>query len=391
MNDGASETAAVSEAFVRFCGRHSRTERTDSMKKRILSVFTAVFLAAAALAGCGNSAAVSGVGIEDETASKATEADSASTGITAAAKPQGKVYKIGINEFNDFTEVDQCREGFFAALAEEGFVEGTNLDVDLRDANADSPTATENAKTLVSNGNDMIFSIGTMAAQTAYEAAGEAKIPVVYAAVSDPVRAGLAKEDGTSVGEATGTADVPAVEEQLQLIRQLMPEAKIIGILHTAAETNSTAEIEAYRELATKYGFEIRTSAVSNPSMIEVSMKALTTMEADCVVMVHDDTLADSISKVLSEAKDADLPVFGATADQVDRGCVAACAVDYVQVGMDAGKMAAKILKGEAKASEISYQQESAYGFYFNTKAARNNDIEIPEDLIRSASEVYDE
>lgn len=359
------------------------------MKKRIISALTAAFLAAAILAGCGNSSA-SQAGIEDETASRATASDSAAAGTTAAARPQGKVYKIAVNEFNDFEEVDKCREGFFEGLSREGLVEGSNLDVDLRDADADAQTASENAKKLVADNPDMIFSVGTPGTLASYDAAKENSIPVVYAAVSDPVSAGLSQEDGTPVGEVTGTSDVPAVEDQLKLIRQLMPDAKIIGILHTASETNSTTEIETYRELATKYGFEIRTSAVNSPAMIEVSVKALETLDADCIVMVHDNTLADSISKIVSEARSADLPVFGVTAYQVEHGCVAGYAVDYVQAGIDAGEMAAKILKGESKASEIKFTQENTHSLYINTRAARRRNIEIPDELTQAAVEVYD-
>lgn len=360
------------------------------MKKRIVSALAAALLALSVVTGCGNSAVSTQTGIEDETASMATASDSGATGTAAAAEPQGKVYRIAVNEFNDFDEVDQCREGFFEGLAREGFVEGKNLDVDLKDADADAATVSENAKKLAADNYDMIFSIGTPATQAGYEAASENGIPVVYAAVSDPVRAGLAKEDGTPVGEVTGTSDTPAVEEQLKLIRQLMPDATTIGILHTTSEINSTAEIETYRELATEYGFEIRTSAVSSSASIDVSVKALEALDADCIVMVHDNTLADHISKVVSEARSAEMPVFGITADQMDHGCIAGYAVDYVQVGIDAGEMAAKILKGEAKASEISYKQENTYSLYLNTKTARRRDIEIPDELTQAAAEVYD-
>lgn len=360
------------------------------MKKQIVSALAAFFLAAFAVTGCGNAVADTQTGIEDETASMATASDSGTTTTAAAAEPQEKVYKIAVNEFNDFDEVDQCREGFFEGLSREGFVEGKNLDVDLKDANADAPTAAENAKKFSADNYDMIFSIGTPATQASYEAAGESGIPVVYAAVSDPVRAGFAKEDGTPVGEITGTSDTPAVEDQLKLVRQLMPDAKIIGILHTTSELNSTAEIEAYRELATEYGFEIRTSAVSSSASIDVSVKALEAMDADCIVMVHDNTLADHISKIVSEARSAELPVFGVTADQMDHGCVAGYAVDYVQAGIDAGEMAAKILRGEAEASTITCKQETAYSLYLNTKAADRRDIEFPDELLQAAAEVYE-
>ena len=79
----------------------------------------------------------------------------------------------------------------------------------------------------------MICAIATPCAASAYNSAMNADIPIVYTAVSDPVVAGLAKEDGSSVGNITGSSDVLPVEEQLKMIRQMMPDAKKIGILYT--------------------------------------------------------------------------------------------------------------------------------------------------------------
>lgn len=103
----------------------------------------------------------------------------------------------------------------------------------------------------------MICAIATPSAQAAYNAAMETDIPVVYTAVTNPVAAELANDDKSPVGNVTGTSDELPVEAQLKMIREILPDAKTIGILYTTSEANSVYSIEQYEKLADKYGFKI--------------------------------------------------------------------------------------------------------------------------------------
>ena len=121
---------------------------------------------------------------------------------------------------------DNCREGFLEGLKEAGIEEDKNLEVLYDNAQADTGTASTIASNYVSKKVDMICAIATPSAGSAYNACMNSNIPVIYTAVSDPVEAGLADEEGNSVGNITGTSDALPVSEQLQMIRELMPEAK---------------------------------------------------------------------------------------------------------------------------------------------------------------------
>ena len=131
---------------------------------------------------------------------------------------------------------DNCREGFIQGLAEEGIVEGENLTIEYVNAQADNGTSAMTASNFVSKKVDMICAIATPCAMAAYNATMNTDIPVIYTAVSDPVEAGLANEDGTPVGNITGTSDALAVDAQLKMIREVLPEAKTIGIIYTTSE-----------------------------------------------------------------------------------------------------------------------------------------------------------
>ena len=138
-------------------------------------------------------------------------------------------YTIGISQFAEHGSLDNCREGFIQGLAEEGFVEGENLTIEVENAAADQGTTKQISDSFVSDGVDLICAIATPSAQAAYNSAMDTDIPVVYTAVTDPVEAQLADEDGTPVGNVTGTSDELPIKAQLEMIREILPDAKNIG------------------------------------------------------------------------------------------------------------------------------------------------------------------
>lgn len=330
------------------------------MKRRMVSMMAAVTMVAALLAGCGDK-----------------------------AKEEEKSYRIGISQFAEHGSLDNCRDGFLAGLAEEGIVEGENLTVEYKNAAADMGTASQIANSFVSGKMDLICAIATPSAQAAYNAAMDAGIPVIFTAVTDPVEAELSAQDGTPVGEVTGTSDKLPVEAQLQMIRDILPDAKTIGIIYTTSEANSVAAIKEYEEKVGDYGFELVTKGVTAISEVGLAAEDLLT-KVDCISNLTDNTVVSALATVLDKANEAKIPVFGSEIEQVKIGCLAAEGIDYVELGKTTGRMAAKVLKGEAKASELSFKQISEAGLYINTKAAENLGITIDSELVGKAVETYD-
>ena len=235
----------------------------------------------------------------------------------------------------------------------------------------------------------MICAIATPCAASAYNSAMNADIPTVYTAVSDPVVAGLAKEDGSSVGNITGSSDVLPVEEQLKMIREMMPEAKKIGILYTTSEANSCSTIEEYKKLAGKYDFEIVDTGINTSADIEIAASDLVS-KVDCLCNLTDNTVVNALQTVLDKANGAKIPVFGSEIEQVKSGCVASMGIDYYQLGIETGKMAAKILKGEEKASDTPFITASKAELYVNTAAADKIGMTLDADYIKDAAETFD-
>lgn len=370
------------------------------MKKRAAAmILAAVF--AMSMAGCGSSStstsSAAASNAASTAASEAATSEAASgTSVIGSADSAASItiaegnFKIGISQFAEHGSLDDCREGFIEGLANEGFVEGENTTFDLQNANADTGTAATIAQSFVSSGDDLICAIATPSAMAAYTAAAKTDIPVIYTAVSDPVAAQLANDDGTPVGNITGTSDALPVEAQLKMIRAFLPDAKTIGILHTSSETNSDSTIAIYKELAPKYNFEIVDTAISQLSDVPMAASDLAS-KVDCISNLTDNTVVQALSTELDAANKAGIPVFGSEIDQVKAGCVGCEGLDYHALGVQTGEMAAKVLKGEAKAAELNFETITEPSAFINTAVAKTLNITIPDDYLNGGdTQVFD-
>lgn len=376
------------------------------MKKRALAVLLGGVLTAAMLTGCGGSAGDSSTASEGTSAAGAetTAETSADTVGESTAETAGESsgessaddsaaegsYTIGISQFAEHGSLDNCREGFIEGLKEAGIVEGENLELTFENSQADTGTASTIADSFVSKNVDLICAIATPSAMSAYNSTMAAEIPVVYTAVSDPVGAGLANEDGSSVGNITGTADQLPVKEQLEMIRALMPDAATIGILYTTSEANSISTIETYKELAGEFGFEIVDSGISTIADVEMAAKDLAG-KVDCITNLTDNTVVSALQTVLAAANAEGIPVYGSEIEQVRNGCMAAMGIDYIALGKQTGAMAAKILKNEAAAADMNFEICEGASLYVNTEAAAAIDFELDENYIKDAAETFAE
>lgn len=342
------------------------------MKKKILAVLLTAVCTMGMVAGCGGNTSDNG------------------TAGTQAAEASGDSYKIGISQFAEHGSLDNCREGFLEGLKEAGIEEGKNLTVEYQNAQTDTGTASTIADSFVSGKVDMICAIATPCASSAYNSCLNTDIPIVYTAVSDPVSAGLANEDGTSIGNITGSSDILPVEEQLKMIREMMPEAKKIGILYTTSEANSCSTIEQYKSLAGDYGFEIVDTGINTSADIEIAATDLVS-KVDCLCNLTDNTVVNALQTVLDKANNAGIPVFGSEIEQVKSGCVASMGIDYFQLGVETGAMAAKILKGEATAQDTNFITASKAELYVNTAAADKIGMKLDDSYVKDAAQTFDE
>ena len=297
-----------------------------------------------------------------------------------------QVVTIGINQFADHGSLDNCREGFIEGLRQAGFEEGVNVEFEYSNANADPGIANQIAGSHAANDVDLMCAIATPSAQASYNAAMDKEIPVIYTAVSDPEAAGLVGE-GMKV---TGTSDLLPLDEQIAMIRQLMPEAKTIGVLYCTSEANSVSNIARLEQIVPEYGFTLVTKGVSAPADIPMATDSILT-QVDCLTNLTDNTIVNSLAVVLDKANAKGIPVFGSEVEQVKLGCAAAANIDYYKLGIMTGQMAAKVLNGE-DITTIPYEVITDNELVVNSEVLAKYNIVVPEGMeVVEASEITNE
>ena len=302
-------------------------------------------------------------------------------GASATDEQDGAMYLIGISQYGQHGSLDNCREGFLQGLEEAGLVEGVDFTVDYENADFDDNVATQIGQKFSAEDVDLMVGIATNSAVACYNAAEEKDIPVIFTAITDPVGAHL------DSGNVTGTSDALPVEGQLQLIRALQPQAETIGIIYTTSEPNSVYSIGIYEDLAAEYGFTIQKVGVTAQSEVTQAVDTLLADGVDCISNLTDNNVVGVLGAILDKTNEAGVPVYGSEVEQVKMGCVAGAGLDYVQLGIQTGKMAAQVLTGEAVCEDLPYETIENYGLYINSDALSALGISVPSDIAESAEE----
>lgn len=320
--------------------------------------------------------------------------NTASSNVTEAAKQASaetkKIFTVGIGQFAEHGSLDNCRIGFIEGMKEEGFVEGVNVTYPFDNAQTDGSIAAQIYNKFATQKVDMAMAIATPMAQIAYSTFKETDTPVIFTAVSDPIAAELANSNGTPVGNVTGTSDKLPVEAQLKLITEMFPNAKRVGILHTSSEVNSDSAIAEYKAIAPKYNVEIVTQSIDQGSDMPLAVDTILP-KVDVMTNLTDNTVVANMPVLIEKANAMKIPVFGSEIEQVHKGCIAAMGLDYVELGKQTGHMAAKILKGEKKASEMNFETIVNASLYLNTKVVEDLGLDIDPSFKEKAVEVFND
>lgn len=283
-----------------------------------------------------------------------------------------KLPVIGISQYGEHPSLDNCREGFLMGLEEAGLKEGVDFEYLYQNAGFDDNIAIQIAQNFSAKDVTLMCGIATNSATACFAAAEDKNIPVIFNAITDPVEAKL------DSGNITGVSDKLPIAAQLDLIRQLQPDAKTIGIVYTTSEPNSVSAIAEYKEKAPEYGFEIVDIGVTAQAEVTQAVDTLINREVDCISNLTDNNVVGVLDSILDKTNEAGIPVYGSEIEQVKKGCVASAGIDYIELGKQTGRLAAKVLKGEATCEELPYETVTEYSIYVNNEALAEMSIELP-------------
>lgn len=331
------------------------------MKKQVRT-FSIVLAGMLLLAGCNSSKETSG----------STEKGAAS-----------KVYKIGITQFAEHPSLDAATDGFKKALKDKGI----KAKFDEQNAQADMNNTQTIANNFVGNKVDMIFANATPSAVSALNATKD--IPILFTSVTDPVGAGLVKAFDKPGKNITGTTDnhPEATGKTINFITDEI-KAKKIGVIYNSGEQNSEVQVKAVKELAEKKGAKLVTVSVSTSAEVKQAAESLVG-RADAIYIPTDNTVVSALESVISVANSKKIPLFVGELDSMKRGAVAASGFSYYDLGYQTGLMAADILSGKKKASEIHVELPKSLKLVINKKAAEAQGVTVKPEW-EKLGEFYD-
>ncbi|MCF8494397.1 MAG: ABC transporter substrate-binding protein [Rickettsiaceae bacterium] len=295
--------------------------------------------------------------------------------INSAYATQKKL--IAITEIVEHPSLQQAKEGILDALKENGFEIGENLEVIEKNAQSSIANALMIAKQFISLKPDAIVPISTPSAQAVVKAAGNKGIPVIFSSVTDPVAAGLVQDLAIATKDVSGAMDYPLIEEEVSLILSMIPSAKKIGFLYNTGEANSVKTIELLKE-AIKGKLEYIDSPMANSNQIVQSVSALVG-KVDVIYIPSDNTVFASMPKLVQLSRQHKIPVFSSDPDSVKQGVLACIGYTQYEVGRTAGKILARVLKGE---NMVNVGKPEKVQIFINKITADSMGIVVPDELL---------
>lgn len=273
-----------------------------------------------------------------------TRSEKAATNDSGAKK---ETYRVGVLQLVSHPALDQIYEGIKEGLADEGLEEGKNLKLLFQNGQGDQSKLNTMSQQLVQDKADVLVGIATPAAQALDNNVKKKDIPIVLGAITDPKGAGLVASNDKPGANITGVSDQPPVGEIIQLAKKLLPNAKKVGMLYSSSEMNSQFQVAEATKKAESLGLEVVNKPVATTNEVAQTVQVLA-QEVDFVFIPLDNTIANAMETVSQEATKQKLPVFPSVETMVEQGGVATVGISQKELGVQTGKMAAKIAKGES-------------------------------------------
>jgi len=289
----------------------------------------------------------------------------------------GKV-RVGVIQLVEHPALDASYSGFVDGLKEGGYIEGENLVLDFNNAQGEQANCQTIAQKLINDNDDLILAIATPAAQAVANLTDS--IPVLITAVTDPQSAKLVKSNEMPGTNVSGTSDLTPVEEQIKLLKKLIPTAKKVGLMYSSNEQNSIFQIEIAKKVCAEQGLEYIEGTVSNSNEIQQVAQGIVG-KVDAIYIPTDNMLAAGMVTVAMVANESKIPIICGEEGGVKGGALATYGINYYELGKQTGKMAVDVLKNGKNPAEMPIQYLTNCNLIINNEAASLLGISIPSDL----------
>lgn len=291
---------------------------------------------------------------------------------------ENQTIKVGIIQPMDHPSLNTIRETIISEIKEMGL--GDKIVIDYKNANGDASTLIAIVSQFVGGGVDMMVPIGTNAAQAA--AAATKEIPIVFAAVSYPVEAGLVADLAKTDGNITGVTNAIAIEEIFNLAQKLTPEAKNFGFVYNTGEVNAVSSINRAKEYCDANGLTYRDAVITNTGELQQTAQSLAG-KVDAIFTPNDNMVASAMPVLAAEAIKAKLPAYVGADSMVADGGFASVGIDYTILGKQVARMIKRIAVDGEKIAANPVEVVSEYAKLINKTTADSLGITIPDALLK--------
>lgn len=289
---------------------------------------------------------------------------------------------VAITQIVPHPSLDLIRKGIQDELSDQK----VDCEFSFENAQGNIATATQIAQKFVSINPTVIVPISTPSTMAVYALANAQNIPVIFAAVNDPVKSKLVpsmKEAGKGI---TGVSDLPPYVEQIALIRQVLPNARKIGVVYNPGESNSVSLLELFEKELSKHGMTLIKAGAANMVDVTAAAKSLVN-NVDAIYLPNDNTVVAALEALLKVTQSNGIPVFCSDPESVKQGCLAAVTHSQYGLGRQTGKMVAKFLKG-TDIQKMPVETPAEIELSINQYVAQALNVKFPQETIRSAKHV---
>lgn len=283
-----------------------------------------------------------------------------------------KEIQIGITQIIEHPSLDAARKGLEKALQKNL---GKKVKIEYQSAQGDFGTAQLIAKSYVNSKKDVIVAISTPSAQAALNATKQ--IPIVYTAVTDPKIAGLSGKN------ITGTTDMSPLEEQLNLLKNLLPKAKKVGFLYNPSEQNSVSLLKQFTILAKERQLQVIEKGVNTVNDMNLALNSLLG-QVDVLYIPTDNLVTSSESLLIQQANRKNVPVIVSVESSVKKGALATVSIDYEKLGYQTGERILEILKGKSP-NQIQVEGLRETTLVINERIAKKYGISVKQEVFKGA------
>ena len=288
-----------------------------------------------------------------------------------------KTYTVGICQLVQHVALDSASQGFMDALSEEL---GDAVKFDYQNASGDIPACATICNGFVSSKVDLILANATPALQAAASATDT--IPVLGTSITEyGVALQLSDFNGTVGGNVSGTSDLAPLDQQAQMILDLFPETKNVAILYCSAEANSVYQADVVEAYLTGKGVSVERFTFADSNDVSIVTQSACD-NADALYIPTDNMAASCADAINNVAEPAGVPIIAGEVNLCALCGVATLSIDYYNLGVTTGKMAAKILKGEADISTMPIEYFESPVKMYNPDLAAKFNLSLPDDFV---------